>query len=90
MIPYSDLNGETNRQWANFIDIEKGQVIQYSIDEDNWYPGDTDDVRIVFAKQKDGEYVFIGVYQRQDEMMENYPAKGYRKEIFSLLERDYR
>lgn len=88
MIPHSDLNGETNSQWLNFIDILKGQIVQYST-EGNWYPGDTDDVRIVFVKQKDGEYVFIGVYQRQD-VMDNYPEKGYRKEVFSLLEKDYR
>ncbi len=88
MIPHSDLNGETNNQWLNFIDIIKGQIVQYST-EGNWCPGDTDDVRIVFVKQKDGEYVFIGVYQRQD-VMDNYPEKGYRKEVFSLLEKDYR
>lgn len=89
MIPHSDLNGETNCQWVNFVDMLKGQIVQYST-EGNWYPGDTDDVRIVFVKQKDGEYVFIGVYQRQDEMIEDYPAKGYRKEVFALLEKDYR
>lgn len=92
IIPHSDLNGETNenKSWANFIDIKNGRITQYTIGEDYWSNEDTTDKRIVFVKQKDGEYVFIGVYQRQDEMMENYPAKGYRKEVFSLLEKDYR
>lgn len=83
MLPYSDLNGQTNGEWANFI--EKDKIIQYDLE--GW--GEASPApRIVFAKQKNNEYVFIGVYRLTDRIID-YPRKGVAKETFSLVSKEY-
>lgn len=43
---------------------------------------------MTFVKQKNGEYVFVGVYKLVDPKL-NYPAKGILKETFKLISKNY-
>ena len=46
------------------------------------------DTRVTFVKQKNGEYVFVGVYKLVDPKLD-YPAKGMIKETFKLISKNY-
>ncbi len=85
MLPNSDLNGQTNGQWVNIIN--RGEILQYTIDPNNLESMQRD-TRVTFVKQKNGEYVFVGVYKLVDPKL-NYPAKGILKETFKLISKNY-
>ena len=89
MLPYSTLNGKSNGSWANFIEIEKQEIIQYTFVKDV-YIHKPNEKRLAFVKQKNGNYVFLGVYYLK-ERISNYFNNGkcVAKEIYSLLSENY-
>lgn len=84
MFAHSDVNGETNGTWINIIDKDK-----YYIYTENREPQPKNERRITFVKQKDGYYVFIGVYKLA-EFNENYPRKGMFQYVYILENENYR
>ena len=89
MLPYSTLNGKSNGSWANFIEIENKEIIQYTFVKDT-YLHKPDEKRLAFVKQKNGNYVFLGVYYLKERIC-NYFNNGkcVAKEIYSLLSENY-
>ncbi len=89
MLPYSTLNGKSNGSWANFIEIEKQEIIQYTFVKDV-YIHKPNEKRLAFVKQKNDNYVFLGVYYLK-ERISNYFNNGkcVAKEIYSLLSENY-
>ncbi len=59
MLPHSDLTGDA-KSWANIIEGDYIYEVWNKVDYE-----DHKDVRIAFAKQGDGEYVFMGIYELQ-------------------------
>ena len=84
MFAHSDVNGETNETWINIIDKDK----YYIYTEIRETPPENEK-RITFVKQKDGYYVFIGVYKLA-ECNENYPRKGMFQYVYILESENYR
>ena len=90
MLPNSNFTGRTSGSWANVIDGDKIYEF-WSIDD----VGDSSD-RITFAKQKDGEYVFLGVYtlescERINVIQEDihiYYLKIYKRESKTYPQED--
>ena len=66
---------------------KRGEILQYTIDPNNLESMQRD-TRVTFVKQKNGEYVFVGVYKLVDPKL-NYPAKGILKETFKLISKNY-
>ena len=89
MLPYSTLNGKSNGSWANFIEIENKEIIQYAFVKDP-YLHEPDEKRLAFVKQKNGNYVFLGVYYLK-KRISNYFNNGkcVAKEIYGLLSENY-
>lgn len=84
MFAHSDVNGETNGTWINIIDKDK-----YYIYTEIRETQPKNEKRITFVKQKDGCYVFIGVYKLA-ECNENYPRKGMFQYVYILESENYR
>ena len=84
MFSHSDVNGETNGTWINIIDEDK----YYIYTEIKETPPENEK-RITFVKQKDGYYVFIGVYKLA-ECNENYPRKGMYQYVYTLESENYK
>lgn len=92
MLPNSSYTGKTSGVWANVID---GDRIYEFWKEDA--TGDSSD-RITFAKQKDGEYVFLGVYtlescerinvEIEQEDIHIYYLKIYKRESKTYPQKD--
>lgn len=89
IMPYSSLTASTNNRWANFITDK--EIIQYTLDN-SWQDArskeDDNTFRLAFVKQKNKEYVFIGVYKLK-ERKENYPAPDIEKKTFTLISKNY-
>ncbi len=88
MLPYSTLNGKSNGSWANFIDIEKKEIIQYTFVKDQ-YIHEPDEKRLAFVKQKNGNYVFLGVYSLKEMIANYFNGKCVAKEIYGIVSEDY-
>ena len=58
MLPHSDLTGDTNENWWNFIDDGGKKIIQYNRVKDDY----SANLRLTFVKQKNGYYVYMGIY----------------------------
>lgn len=88
MLPYSTLNGKSNGSWANFIEIEKKEIIQYTFVKDT-YIHEPNEKRLAFVKQKNGNYVFLGVYFLKERIENYFNGKCVAKEIYSLSSENY-
>ena len=84
MFAHSDVNGETNGTWINIIDKDKCYIYTENIEIQP-----KNEKRITFVKQKDGYYVFIGVYKLA-EWNENYPRKGMFQYVYILESENYK
>ena len=84
MLPHSNLNNECNGIWANFFDTECG-ILQFDLKNWHYIIGEK---RLAFMKQKDKNYVFMGIYQLT-EVKKDYPDKGITLEVYSLISKDY-
>lgn len=88
MLPHSDLTGDSNGKWANFIDVENREIIEYAFVKD-FIPHKNDEKRVVFAKQEDGEYVFVGVYCLKAKFDNYFSGRCRRKSIWKLVSENY-
>ena len=84
MLPHSNLNNECNGIWANFFDTECG-ILQFDLKNWHYIIGEK---RLAFMKQKDKNYVFMGIYQLT-EVKKDYPDKGITLEVYTLISKDY-
>ena len=89
MLPHSNLNGETNGIWANFADIQNNEIVQFTFGAN--VELSSNKKRLTYVKQKNGEYVFLGIYKLKEQII--FPYKNDReprvKEIFELVSEDY-
>jgi hypothetical protein len=71
-LPYSNLNNYRNSatNWIDFIssDFEKIKEVWKEMDERFFTD---DDIRITFAKQRNGQYLYLGVFQAKEFDEEN-------------------
>lgn len=88
MLPYSVLNGKTNGSWANFIDLTKNEIIQYTFVSD-YFIHPVGEKRLTFVKQKSGEYVFLGVYELKEKRYVNFEGNNIKEETYCLWQEDY-
>ncbi len=94
LLPYSNVNGQSNGKWVNLIEEDKDRITQY-IFVDDGYVHSPNEKRLTFVKQKNGEYVFLGVYYLKyifkdyfDEIEKDY-GKCFAKEIYYLHSKNY-
>ena len=66
-LPYSNLNNRKNPRanWRDLIDIDFTTIKEYwnSIDERFYCDKDK---RLTFASQKNGQYIYLGIFQAQE------------------------
>lgn len=84
MLPHSNLNSECNEMWANFF-YGGDEILQFDLKNWHYIIGEK---RLAFMKQKDKNYVFMGIYQLT-EVKKDYPDKGITLEVYSLISKDY-
>lgn len=84
MLPHSNLNSECNGMWANFF-YGGDEILQFDLKNWHYTIGEK---RLAFMKQKDKNYVFMGIYQLT-EVKKDYPDKGITLEVYSLISKDY-
>ena len=83
-MPYSNLNNYRNKManWIDFISSDFTVVKEIWKEVDNRVYDDKD-IRVTFAKQKDGRYLYLGIFQAS-EYDEETRCKTYRR-----IETDY-
>lgn len=88
ILPYSSLNGRSNRKWVNFIEFEHNKIVQYSFDRSEFTHPPLEK-RLTFAKQQNNEYVFLGIYKLSERIPEYFDGQCESKEIYTLVSRNY-
>ena len=74
MLPNNSYTGKNSGNWANIFK-DNGDTIYEVWKED--FIGDSSD-RVTFAKQRDGQYVFMGIYTLENIRKVNYTKDGIR------------
>ena len=83
-LPYSNLNNRKNPKanWRDFISNDFATIKEYWVEIDDRFYND-EDIRITFASQKNGQYLYLGVFQAKERDEDN-SCKTYYK-----IEEDY-
>ena len=78
-LPYSNLNNYKNpySNWTNFVGSDFKVIKEYWKEIDDRFYND-EDVRITFVKQKNGQYLYLGIFQAQEMDRENRCKTYYR------------
>ncbi|MDY6367239.1 MAG: hypothetical protein SPL13_01815 [Clostridia bacterium] len=86
MLAHSDVKGDTNKTWWNFIEYNGKRITQYNIN-----PGfNGDNLRLTFVKQANGYYVYLGIYKYVNSYtVEDGNAKYYAYILERVDENDY-
>lgn len=80
-LTYSNLNNYPNPKtnWLDYINGDFDIVKEYWKKLDSRFYDDKD-IRITFARQKDGKYIYIGIFQVKETDLENKCKTYYRIE----------
>ena len=83
-LTYSNLNTGSNKNanWVDYISADFNTVKEVWKKIDERFYNDFD-IRLTFARQKDGKYIYIGIFQA-DETDEENSCKTYHR-----IEKDY-
>ncbi len=84
MLPHSNINNSTNKVWWNFV--EGDTITQYQ-KHSNFTSSKAP--RITFVKQKDMQYVFMGIYVKKETYQIKDNGQIYYAYVFERAELDY-
>ncbi len=94
-IAYSNLNGAKGGHWNNEISKDKQEIKEFweNCTYDHLHDFSEMTTRVVFAKEKDGKYKFLGVYKcvsraERRETVEWADAYGYLK-TYRCISKEY-
>ena len=83
-LTYSNINNDSNPKanWSDYINTDFNVIKEFWKKTDDRFHDDND-IRITFARQKDGKYVYLGIFQVKEFDEEN------KCKTYHLIEENY-